>query len=327
VVSRSHTKTASHAMHGHCLVIVTVVSWATLGAVTAAQQPPQTLPAPLVKENVTVKLSAHTYVIPDGNVVLVPNVGIVVGTRATLVVDTGMGPRNGEAVLREVAKVSKNAQLYLVTTHFHAEHVAGIAAFPPGTKFVISRQQQRDLDELGPDLTKRFAGFSPAIAELLKDAPVRHADVLFDRDYTIELGGVRVRLLALGSTHTPGDTMAFVEQDRVLFAGDVVMVKAPVAFSPTSTVNTWVSVLKQLGPLRPSVIVPAHGLVGDGGAIAQQRTVFEALQARVRELRAQGRTADEAVMTLTAEFQSQHPDWTAPNRVGAIVRSLYAEPA
>jgi len=300
----------------------------TASAVLAsAQQPPQNLPDPLVKENVTVKLSPHAYVIPDGNVVLVPNIGIVVGARATLVVDTGMGPRNGEAVVREVAKVSRNAKLYLVTTHFHAEHVAGIAAFPPGTTFVISRQQQRDLDELGPDLTKRFAGFSPGIADLLRNAPVRRADVLFDREHVIDLGGVRVRLLALGSTHTPGDTMAFVEQDRVLFAGDVVMNHAPVAFSQTSSVATWVNVLKQLEPLRPIVTVPAHGPVGDGSLIAQQRAVLETLQARVRDMKAQGKTADEAATMLTAEFQLQHPDWTAANRVGAMVRSLYAEPA
>jgi glyoxylase-like metal-dependent hydrolase (beta-lactamase superfamily II) len=294
-------------------------------ALAATQQPPQNLPDPLVKENATVKLSRHAYVIPDGNVVLVPNIGIVVGTKATLVVDTGMGRRNGEAVMREVAKVSQNTRLYLVTTHFHAEHVAGIAAFPPNTTFVISRQQQKDLDELGPDLTKRFAGFSPGIAALLEDAPVRRADVLFDREHVIDLGGVRVRLLALGSTHTPGDTMAFVEQDRVLFAGDVVMNHVPVAFGQTSSVPTWVNVLKQLEPLRPVVIVPAHGPVGDGSLIAQQRAVFEGLQARVRELKAQGKTADEAATMLTAEFQSQHPDWTAANRIGGMVRSLYAE--
>ena len=63
------------------------------------------------------------------------------------VVDTGMGPKNGEAVMREVAKVSKNTEIYLVTTHFHAEHVAGISAFPAKTKYVISKMQQQDLDE------------------------------------------------------------------------------------------------------------------------------------------------------------------------------------
>lgn len=308
-----------------CGVIAATVI--TCVSVVGAQQPPRNIPDPIVKENVTVKLAGHSYLVPDGNAVLVPNIGIVVGDNATLVVDTGMGPRNGAAVMREVAKVSKNTKLYLVTTHYHAEHVAGIAAFPAGTTFVISRQQQKDLDELGPDVTARFAGFSPGIAEMLKDAPVRKADVLFDREHVIDLGGVRVKLLALGSTHTPGDTMVFVEQDRVLFAGDVVMNKVPVAFSQTSSVGVWVNVLKELEPLRPIVIVPAHGPVGDGSLIAQQRSVFETLQKRVGELKTQGKTADEAATTLTAEFQSQHPDWTAANRIGGMVRSLYAEPA
>ena len=112
-----------------CLTWWTGAFLAAAAATAIAQQPPRDLPDPMIRENATVKLAAHSYVIPDGNVVLVPNVGIVVGSQATLVVDTGMGPRNGAAVMREVAKVSRNTKLYLVTTHFHAEHVAGIAAF------------------------------------------------------------------------------------------------------------------------------------------------------------------------------------------------------
>jgi hypothetical protein len=50
------------------------------------------------------------------------NVGIIVGDRATLVVDTGMGPRNGATVVREVQKLAKGPKLYLTTTHFHPEH-------------------------------------------------------------------------------------------------------------------------------------------------------------------------------------------------------------
>src|SRR5229473_2117226 len=68
----------------------------------------QSQPPPLVQENKTIKVSEHVYVIPDGRVNLVPNIGIIVGTRATLIVDAGMGPRNGQAVVRELAKVSKN---------------------------------------------------------------------------------------------------------------------------------------------------------------------------------------------------------------------------
>ena len=86
-------------------------------------------PMPIVKEGKTVKISPHVYLIPDEKVGMVPNVGIIVGSRATLVVDPGMGLRSGQAVLREVEKVSKNNDLYIVNTHFHPEHTTGDTAF------------------------------------------------------------------------------------------------------------------------------------------------------------------------------------------------------
>src|SRR5262245_4516082 len=74
--------------------------------------------ASLVREHATVKIGPHVWAIPDGDVGLVPNVGIIVGSRATMVVDTGLGPRNCATVLEEVAKVSSNAELYVATTHY-----------------------------------------------------------------------------------------------------------------------------------------------------------------------------------------------------------------
>jgi cyclase len=135
---------------------------------------------------------------------------------------------------------------------------------------------------------------------------------------------VRVRLLALGPTHTRGDTVLFVEPDRVLFAGDVVMNRAFLAFSQYSNAQTWSSVLEQLDALHPTTIVPSHGPIGDGSLIAQQRGVLDALQARVRTLRMEGRSAEEAAKLLTAEMEAKYPGWTGPNRVGAAVRSFYA---
>src|SRR5579862_1480035 len=60
-----------------------------------------------------------------------PNVAIIVGTRATLVVDTGLGPRNGATIARVAAKLAPaNRKLFLTTTHFHPEHAGGEAGFP-----------------------------------------------------------------------------------------------------------------------------------------------------------------------------------------------------
>ena len=167
--------------------------WMTiaLGALAmAAKQPPQTTADPMVREGATVKVAAHVYVIPDDNVPLVPNVGIIVGSRATLVVDTGLGPKNGEAVVRETAKVTRSRELYLAVTHVHPEHDLGAQAFPAGTKMMRSAGQDRDIAEFGLQLAETFASQSPARAALLKGAVYRQTDIAFDQSYVLDLGGV-----------------------------------------------------------------------------------------------------------------------------------------
>jgi glyoxylase-like metal-dependent hydrolase (beta-lactamase superfamily II) len=294
-------------------------------AMAAAQQVTQPAPPPpIVQENATVKLSAHAYLIPDNGVPIVPNVGIVVGSRGTLVVDTGLGARNAQAILREVAKVSQTAEQYLVATHFHPEHAGGAFAFPASTPFIASRVQRQDLDELGPGMMDRFASMRPIMGELLQGATLRRPDVLFDKEHVVDLGGgVRVRLLSLGPTHTRGDTAVFVEPDRVLFAGDIVMNRTFPSFGQQSSATAWLDVLGELEALGPAVVVPSHGRFGGSALITQQREMLAAIQRRTQELKSQGRSADETAPAIAEEFRTLYPDWANPMRAGAIARSFY----
>ncbi len=302
-----------------------VAALSIAGSIVAAQ-PPAPPPDPLVREGATVKVSEHVYVIPDGNVPLVPNVGIIVGARATLVVDTALGPRNGQTIVREVAKVSRNADLFVVSTHFHPEHALGESAFPSTATLVRFQNQQKDIDEFGLALADAFSRRSPLTRELLQDAKFRRADVLFDRDKELDLGGVRVRMLGRGATHTRGDTMVFVEDDKVLFAGDVVMNRTFVAFaSPYSSVQAWIASLDELATLGPNRIVPSHGDMGDASLIENVRGYLTALQTRVRELKGRGTSADETARIVSAEFRAAYPDWANPTRVTDAAKSAYAE--
>ena len=289
----------------------------------AAQRGP--VPDPLVKENATVKLAEHTYVIPDHDVPLVPNVGIVVGSRATLVIDPGLGKRNGETVLREVAKISRNAELYIATTHFHAEHTTGYLAFPATAKYVNSSVQEAEFAEGGARQIQTFSGRSPLTAELLKDAVGRKADITFDRDYVLDLGGVTVRFLVVGPTHTRGDTALLVEGDGVLFSGDVVMNNSFLAATQVSSMKAWLAAFDAFDEMRPRTIVPSHGAVGDASIIGTNRAIMQGVRKRAAELKAQGRSSDDTAMTVQKEFQAAHPDWPRGNGLAAAARAAYAE--
>jgi len=160
--------------------------------------------------------------------------------------------------MREVEKVSRHTELYLVTTHIHPEHDLGAAAFPPHTKVIRARAQVTEISEIGP------------------------ADITFDREYTVDLGGVRARLIAMGNSHTRGDTAIFVEPDGVLFSGDVTMPALP-AIAADAGLRQWLTSQQRFEALRPKRIVPSHGAMGDASMVANYKTFFDTILRRVAD--------------------------------------------
>jgi glyoxylase-like metal-dependent hydrolase (beta-lactamase superfamily II) len=297
--------------------IATVFAFAIAAVSLSAQAPAQR--DPIVREGVTEKIADHTWVIPDGNVVLVPNVGIVVGSRGMLVIDTGMGVRNGATVLEEARKIRPEGTLYLATTHIHPEHDLGAGAFPRETIFIRSEDQEKEIAETGLTTANLFAGRSPVMADLLKDAKFRQANITFSKEHVVDLGGVRVRLIAMGMNHTRGDTAFLVEPDHVLFAGDLVM-RAQPGLNQQSTIAHWLQSLDTLEALHPARIVPSHGPMGDASMIANYRTYLQTIQTRVAALKRDGKNIEEAAQTIATELQPQYPD---RNRTMAAVRVAY----
>ena len=283
----------------------------------------QTLPAPIVEVQGLRQISAHVHIIPDNSVPGVPNVGYIVGDRAALVVDTGLGPRNGAAVYEVANKLAGGKTLYLVTTHVHPEHDLGAQAFPPTTKFIRSTDQEKDIAESGLGVAKIFASRSVLHAELLKDASFRVADITFEREYELDLGGVRAKLTAMGPNHTLGDTTIWIEADRVLFAGDLAMRAQPAFASRRSSLQQWLVSLDRLEALKPAIIVPSHGPAGDGtGFITGYRAYLIEIRDRTVAEKRLGRTVDETVSKVSAAFAERAPDKA---RLAGAVRAAYAE--
>ena len=302
-------------------VRIMILALALVG--TALPLAAQTPPAPIVKVEGLRQISAHVHIIPDNSVPLVPNIGYVVGDRAALVIDTGLGPRNGAAVYEVAKKLAGTKALYLVTTHVHPEHDLGAQAFPDTTTLIRSTDQVKEIAEVGLQLAKVFAGRSPINAELLKDADFRKADVTFDGDYDLDLGGVKAKLTAMGPNHTVGDTIIWIESERVLFTGDLAM-RAPPAFaSPYSSPRKWLANLDRLEALKPAIIVPSHGPTVDGtGFITGYRVYLTEVRDRTAVEKRAGRSVEQTVETVTAAFGDRAPDKA---RLAGAIKAAYAE--
>jgi glyoxylase-like metal-dependent hydrolase (beta-lactamase superfamily II) len=300
-------------------------SWSIAAAAASlmlAQPLAAQTPGPVVRTEGLRQVSPHVHVIPDNSVPGVPNVGFVVGGRGVLVIDTGMGPRNGAAVVEVAGKLGGSRALYLVITHFHPEHDLGAQAFPENTTLIRSNDQVKDISEFGLQLARVFASRSAINAELLKDADFRKANVTFEKDYILDLGGVKVQLIAMGANHTRGDTAMWIDSDRVLFSGDVAMQAQPVFASPYSTIRQWLASLDKLDALNPAVIVPSHGPTGDAAFISGYRNYLIEVRDRTAAEKKAGRSAEQAVEAVTAAMAERFPE---KGRLAGAIKAAYAE--
>jgi glyoxylase-like metal-dependent hydrolase (beta-lactamase superfamily II) len=295
----------------------TLLTFAALTTAGAFAQMPQSP----VSENTT-KISDHVWAIMG-----FPNIAIVAGNRATLVVDTGMGPKNGATAARVAAKLAPgNQKLFLTTTHFHPEHAAGEPGFPPFTILIRNTVQQREMDQHGQEIMDRFSQNSAQNKELLAGVRLRSPDVTFEREATVDLGGVTVRLLWFGEAHTKGDELIFVDPDRTLISGDVVQNKTMPNISDSGgTPSTWLAVLDKIAGLNAAHILPDHSAPGDGSLVAAERSLITEIRTRALALKRQSVSVENTAKQVSADLKAQHPDWPNTNAAG-FVRSVYAEP-
>ena len=280
------------------------------------------LKQPLLSEDNLKRVSDHVYVMEG-----FPNVAFVIGSRATLVVDTGLGERNGVTVMRAEQKLAKGPILYLTTTHYHSEHTTGEQAFPASAIIIRNTAQQEEMDKSVAAHIEVFKKMSAQNLDLLQNVKFRLPDVLFDREAKLDLGGVTARLFWVGPAHTKGDELTFVEEDSVLIPGDIVQKGIfPIMPNADASVKGWLSILDNVEALHPKFIVPDHGAaIVDASQIGTERAYFLALQARALELKKQGVSADDAGKTITTELKAKYPDWPNPNNVAGEVMRVYEQ--
>ena len=209
-------------------------------------------------------------------------------------------------------QLSRGSKFFVTTTHFHPEHAAGIGGFPSAAVLIRPRVQQDEMDELGEAVLASFREsprFAPALGQ---SGPPRPADVIFEREAQLDLGGVNVRLMYLGAGHTLGDELIYVEQDRVLISGDIVQKKVvPLAATPGATYASWLAVLEELSSLQPALVIPTHSAVGDASLISEEISFITDMRDRMASSKSSGLSVEDASARLSEDFEKHYPEWAA----------------
>ncbi|HUO32185.1 MAG TPA: MBL fold metallo-hydrolase [Bryobacteraceae bacterium] len=276
--------------------------------------------APVVNATGLKQIADGVWVIPDSDrTPLVPNIGIIVGSRATLVIDTGFGPDNARAVLEQARRLSDRRPIFLTHTHCHPEHGFGANVVAGEATVLYNNAQWSELQEKGSVLLQLFRGRMPSLAPMLDGVEFVSPDILYTGSLKLDLGGgIIAEFHEFGGAHSRGDQAILVRGSKsVQFTGDLVEEGYfGILGDHESHVIPWIDRLNGLMQCNADVVVPGHGHMGGTELIVNFRDYFELARDRVSELRAAGRlTEPEIVEQVTAELLDLHPDWE--NRIWA----------
>jgi len=106
-----------------------------------------------------------------------------------------------------------------------------------------------------------------ALASLLGDGldgtEPAYADITFERDHRLDIGGLSFEIMHRGPAHTPGDAFVWLDERDVMFTGDIVYVDRLLGNGPAGNTRSWIEVFDAMAAFEPAHVVPGHGHATD----------------------------------------------------------------
>lgn len=274
---------------------------------------------------------AHAWMLPDGSWGW-SNAGLIVGDGESLLFDTLFDLPLTREMLEGIAHITQRAPLrYVVNSHANGDHFYGNQLIDDDVQIIATKLSDEDM--------RRDPGGKGPLAMLEMEGPVgdfvrsifgafdfngieiRAADRTFEGALSLDVGGVGVEFVDLGPAHTRSDVIAYVPEERIVYAADLLFIGGtPIAWA--GPVSGWVRALEYILGLDADRIVPGHGPVTDKAGVREIKAYLEFVIEHATDLYHKGVPPLEAAKTLDlGRFGELHEH----GRIVQNVLNVYSE--
>jgi glyoxylase-like metal-dependent hydrolase (beta-lactamase superfamily II) len=209
---------------------------------------------------------------------MMANVVFVVTSAGVVVLDSGASVQIGEMALRRLRTITDRPVVAIVNSHHHGDHFLGndafVQAFGAGLPIHAHPEARRQIEGIAGSgwraaMERWTNGASMGTRVVAPNRSLGHGDVL-------RFGDTTLRLHHHGRAHTEADLCVEVVEDRVLYAGDVVMNGRIANMDDGSYVGTLKTIDALVRDVPDALWVPGHGRASRS-LPSEQRAFFAGL--------------------------------------------------
>jgi len=279
------------------------------------------------------KVAAHSYyvlgqagVVSSSNEGFNSNAGFVVTSDGVVVFDALGTPALGKRLAELIAKTTTQPIKRVVVSHYHSDHFYGLQALRRAGVDVWAHELVRDYlatDAPAARLLERKQSLAPWVNDKTR---IVVPDRFLGEDTQFRMGGLTFHVMHAGPAHTPEDLMMLVEEDGVLFVGDL-MFTGRIPFVADADVTSWIKAIDRVLAFKPRVVVGGHGPESTNAVadLALTRDYLVYLRQQMSAAFDEGLDFDAAYRRIDWSPFSDLPAFAAANRRNAYQTYLNVE--
>jgi len=223
--------------------------------------------------------------------------GAVALNNFIVAIDPTMRPTTARLFRKKLEEYFDLLVKVLFLTHSHLDHAFGVAPFKDtclvGSHILTQNILKRKQTEWTPEFFAQWKQNTPADAEWIDEVEILVPTLSFQQNLEIRDDELVIELHHVGA-HTNCSAYAYVPQEKVLFAGDLMFAKGfPYAGDPTCDPDRWIKIFKEFLTLDFEQLVPGHGPVVGKEEVRKHLQFFEALKEATRKAILAGKTQEE----------------------------------
>lgn len=247
------------------------------------------------------------------------NSTVIVGENGVILVDSGGSAEVGRHIARAVRRITHKPVTHVVNTHHHGDHYLGNAAFE-GASFISSEACRGLVLETGAEWLREM---ERAVGHKLPGTKPLAAGITYAEGTRTErlVQGVRLVFWVPRGSHTAGDLLVYLPEDKVLIAGDV-LVNGIVPTLQDGFVKNWLGTLEQIEALGAAHFVPGHGDIMTLGDVARLRAAMLRFYSGVKAGFRSGQSEEKIRKTLDLSMWER---LERPYVIGRNVNRAYLE--